>query len=449
MFKSRDILVLASVFVVTVIVSNSIVRLINAYVVKFDCPSYWPISIFSPRVPSWQNMLIAVAILLIFFISLRYLPRANFRMSHIIVVAIVLVLGTNLIQGWLNGFANPIAGGGILTPITDQGIQYYHDAIKIEDPLYFLTNYEWLQPNLLVHSRTHPPGAVLTIYFLFEILGKPALISISIAVLSVFMSVFFMRCLIKREFGDNCLAGYVAFLFILIPSLQIYYATSIDALIASLLLGVLYLFTHPRASISIGVGCVFLFFASFLTFGFLFILPVMATYEILVQRSLKKFLSTILVLGLIYFILYFAVDYNYVNSFLIASALENPQGFRLLSEPAFYFFTRLEGISEIILFFGPFLCVLFIRGLRILKKDKPNLFVIVISALFSLLAMFVAGTFRTGETARCCSFIYPYLIIPVASYLQDINISLKEKKTLSFLVFGQAILMQVFGFYFW
>jgi hypothetical protein len=448
LFSLREILLLAAIFIAAIIGLNVIVRSINRYVVSFDCPHYWPLSIFNPRIPDWQNVLVAVAVFIVFIISLKYLPRTKFKISFVIVTAIILVLGTNLIQGWMAGYANPIAGSA-QSPVSDQGIQYYHDAIKIGDPLYFMDNYELLQPDLLTHSRVHPPGAVLTVYFLNSLFKSPAPITFSIAIISTLLSVIFMYGILKRELEDAYLAGYAAFLFALIPSVQIYYAASVDALIASLLLGVLAFFTSKRKTVAIGLSSVFLLAASFLSFSFAIILPVIVVYELVVRRSLLRSASVIMILALVYFVFYIVFNYNYLHSFFIASALENPQGFSLLAVPASYFFTRLEGILEIIVFFGPFLSLLFFYGFRLLKKQNTGLYTIVVTALISLLAMFAAGMFRTGETARACLFIYPYLLIPVVLYLRSIDINVKETQVLSFLVFGQAILMQMFGFYFW
>ena len=140
---------------------------------------------------------------------------------------------------------------------------------------------------------------------------------------------------------------------------------------------------------------------------------------------------------------------NYLDSLLIASRLENPQGFRGFSEPASYFFTRLEGISEILIFFGPFLGWLLLAGWGAMKQGRPRLYALTWLVVVTLLGMLATGAFRTGETARACLFIYPYLLFPVASGLAGEKIGTREKYLLLALVFLQGLLMQMFGFYFW
>ena len=422
--------------------------------VNFSSTPFWPISNFIPQIPDWEHLIAALAIFLIFYFFLKYLSRTQFRLEFIVIFGILLVLGTNLLQvqgfegnnllqskGWETGFVVPITGSSII------GNQYYDDAIKITDAVYFLNNFERMQPFLLVHSRTHPPGGILIIYLLLKILGNPALISIAIGIVSVSLSTFFLYKILSIEFKED-LSGYVTFLFILIPSIQIFYVATIDALISSFLLGSLYFYLKRRSFFNIFSSLFFLFLASFLTFTFVFILPIMIGYELIIRKDFLRSGYIIMGMGIIYVLISTFFSYNYVNSFMIASVLENRSGFLLISNPISYLFTRIEGIFEIILFFGPFLSLLMVLGLRTQERIRSNLLTITWLAIFSLLAMLSTGAFRTAETARAALFIYPFLIFPVASYLQRSNISLKERNVLMYLVFVQTILMQTFGFYY-
>ena len=135
--------------------------------------------------------------------------------------------------------------------------------------------------------------------------------------------------------------------------------------------------------------------------------------------------------------------------FQTASIVENPHGFSLFSSPASYVFTRIQGICEIILFFGPALGLMGMLGIPSLKKRNPSFFALTSLAIITLLSMFLTGAFCSGETARICLFIYPYLLFPVISFLEEKKVSLKEKNALLYLVFIQTVLMQLAGDYFW
>lgn len=442
MFSFTEAIFTGFGFMAGILFINRAIRLINRYGVEFDRPSYWPMSIFTPRPPSWWSILFAMLVFSAFLVAVRFLSRIRNRVFLIILSGIVLVLLTNLIQGWQMGFWTPIAGD------VQGGIQYYHDAIEIDNPLEFVSGFEKMQPSLLVHSKTHPPGAVLTIYALTEVFRSPSIVSVVIAIVSTSLSGYFLYRILRMEF-DSSISSYVTLLFLLIPSIQIYYAASLDALIASFMLGALYFFLNASSVKNIIASLLFLFISSFLTFGFVFLLPVMLGFELLRQRSVKRSFCILIGLWSVYALAYLLLDFNYLNSFRIASMLENPKGFRLISEPASYFFTRLEGVFEIVLFFGPFLTLMLLRGMRKIKKTASNFYSLSWLAIATLLAMLAAGTFRTGETARCCSYIYPYLMFPIAGYLEAVRISAREEKVLSFYVFSQTVFMQLFGNYFW
>jgi hypothetical protein len=256
--------------------------------------------------------------------------------------------------------------------------------------------------------------------------------------------------MMSATYGANGFAGYVTLLFVLMPVVQIYYLASIDALIASLLLGVLYLSLFAKPSVWATLGSVlFLFLASFLTFGFVFVVPVVVGFELIRRHGVRRFGTALLGLVLIYLLVNRFCGFNYLHSFAIASTDQNPQGFRLLVEPATYFFTRLEGIAEIALFLGPFLAALAIRGLRMTKRLGSDLLLLAWLGISTLLVMLLAGVFPTGETARACLFVQPFLIFPVAVYLREAGATDKDQAVLLHLVFAQTLLMQTFGTFAW
>ncbi len=442
-FSHFGVIALALGFVGAIIVSNVVVRFICEKVVAFYCPRYWPVSIVVPRLPDWRNCVVAAIVVLVFMLAIRLLFRRGLKIFHIIIFGVVLVIGSNLVQGWEGGFTIPVAGG------VSKGIQLYHDAIKIRDPVLFLRQFEQVQQDLLVHSRVNPPGAVLLFYLLSKLVGNPAYIAVVIAVVSASLSMFFLYGILSTEFAEDGLAGYVTFLFILIPGVQIYYAATLDALVASFLLGVLYFFMLRRHSVSIIGSVVSLFLASFLKFLFVFILPVIVALDILKRKSIRRSGLILLSIVLVYTLIYAVFGFNYVNSFVTASVIDNPEGFRLFADPASYVFTRLAGVFEIIVFFGPFLSVAAVRGIRAEGKPRSTLTLATWTAAGTLCAMFLVGVFRYGETGRVCLFFYPYMVIPIASYLKHTRVSSSDKKLLLCLVFAQTTLMQMFGNYFW
>jgi hypothetical protein len=325
--------------------------------------------------------------------------------------------------------------------------EYYNDALRIEDPSQFLANFENIQPDLYTHSRTHPPGAVLFFYYMDKFLNHPSYITITIAVFATIFSGIFLNKLLRLKF-DRQFSGFITFLFLLIPSVQIYYAASLDAVIATFLLGALSFFVVDKSVGSSVIVATFVLLASFLSFGFIFIVPVILGYEFWRYKSFARSWRIIGILIIFYLLVYQFTGFSYSQSFFLAAALENPEGFRLIADPFNYFATRLEDIAEIVFFFGPFLSIFAWLGIKKFQR-QDKLLTISVLGLGTLILIFLSGAYRTGETARSAIFIYPYLMLPAASYLETITLSKKLTYTVASLVFAQTMIMQFVADFFW
>ncbi|MGI8669913.1 MAG: hypothetical protein ACR2J3_08745 [Aridibacter sp.] len=395
----------------------------------------------------------AVAVVIAFFFFVNYLRIKKFSLIPTIVLSILLIAGSTLIQGVVVGFYTPIAGdarSGTLVPYSLDGQEYFHDALLVTDPLEFFQQYNKIQSNFHQHTKTHPPGPVLGFYFLRKLLHDPGLITLFIMILASVLTTYFFYQLMLVE-NSKKTAGYMTFILMLLPVVQIYYLATIDAIVTALLTGTLYLFCFGKGYKAI-VGAAFMLFTSFmLTFVSLFILPVLVGFDFIKKRSLKRSIFVIGGVIIAHILIYLIFGYNAFQSFRAASFYENPQGFMLFVDPVNYLFTRIEDIAEIIFFFGPFLCILFIRGMRDTFKDFQirSLYVLTILGCTTLLGMYLVGAWRTGETARACAFIYPYLLFPIGRYLDDLDIRANEYLKLATLVFVQSVAMQTFGFYLW
>lgn len=424
--------------------------------------------------PTIKGITISVIVFLIFFLSIRYIYKNSINHNLILITlcGLFLIIGTNLIHGWQMGIAGAICGRG------EQGIELYHDAIKINNIFAFIKDYENIQPNLHVHARTHPPGAIIVIYLLYLIFRLPGLIAIALCVINTLTSVYFLNGIFKRFFEER-LSKYMTFLYLLLPAIQVYYLANIYGIVASLVLGVIYFYLHPNQKRSITGSIICFFLTSFITFMFVFIVLCLFLFELLntrrqnifkgkyikengiiecVKSSIKNMqklfvisIGLILIHGLIFFIFRF----NYINSFLYASASENPDGFSLLTNPVKYFVTRIQDILDILIFFGPVLIVLCYRGFKNLKEETlikekySQIYLLVISAIIALLIICLTGAYDHGETARAAIYIYPFLLMPIAIYLEKENLSQLDKTKLLKLIFGQTLIMQLFGFYIW
>lgn len=449
LFTWRQVAGIGSIFLVATVAIQRLLRYVCSDLIAFDCPYYWPVSIMDVRMPSARDLVVAAVVAAAFFVAIRILEARRYELRSVIASAILLIAGLSFIHGVEVGFYAPIAGDaqtGVLMPYSLDGQEYYHDAIKVADARDFLARYNELQPTLNRHSHTHPPGAVLTLYALNRIFGDPALIAMAIMLIATPVSLYFVYRLMAAAVDDDT-ARYVTAIFAFLPVVQIYYLATLDALIAAILIAALYLFCFGSSRGSAAAAAVLVSTSFFLTFVSLFILPVLVGFELLVKRSLKR--SAIVVIGLVAFhvLLYWFTGYDAIRAFRTASAFENPRGFMLFVEPANYLFTRLEDIAEIVFFLGPFLLLLFFRGFSKLR-ERPHL-ILTLLGCATFAGMLVTGAFRTGETARACIFLYPFLLFPIAHYLDDSDVGDPERRQLVTLVFAQAVGMQLFGNYHW
>ena len=190
----------------------------------------------------------------------------------------------------------------------------------------------------------------------------------------------------------------------ILPAIQIYYLATLDALITALLTATLYLFCFC-AGRKAYIGAMFTLSTSFLlTFVSIFILPVLVGFELIVKRSLKRSFIVIGGVIVIHSLLYIFTGYNALQAFHTASVYENPKGFMLFVDPVNYFFTRIEDVAEIILFLGPFLFILLIRGLK--KIQFQPLAVLTVLGCGTLIAMYATGAWRTArQRGLVCLFI--------------------------------------------
>ena len=441
LFSVRYIIYVTSLSLLLVINANLIMRIMSR-VTGVSVPPFFPISVFAFRIPSLGQILGALGLLAFFFGALKYLCKTDFRLSSVIIVGICLIVASNLLQGWRGGVLDPIDIGGV------KGYEYYHQALEIKSASQFLASFERVQSDLMCHSRVHPPYATLLFYAFVRMGLSPALISMGMAVCATGFSLFFLQRILERNF-QRSFASYISFLYVLIPAVQIYYLFSIEALVATFFLGAAYFLTHPKGFLScVGIS-IFLLLSSLLTFLFIFFIPLFGILQFVNKRAIKRLTISVLLVGMVHLFLYFSTHFNYAYSFLTTCAIESHHAELYSKEFILYIFTRLESIAEILLFAGPFILVLCVRGITRLKDNKKVSRGFFIAGIVSFIIMMIAGVCGNGESARILIFMYAFLLLPVAVYLDKRKASGEEKMQVASLLFSQSVLMQLCGRYNW
>jgi len=414
--------------------------------------------------PSLVGVLIAGAAILLLAGFIVALKRSEYKLpsfSVLVVAGLFLIFLTNLIHGWSVGIESTIGGMS----------EMYWDISKVVNPVSFISNFNSLQANLSLHAQTQPPGAVLTIYVLNLIFQEPAMIAIGLSIIAGLFSAFFINRIYKLLFNSET-AKYGTLLYLLLPAIQVYYLANIYAIVATLVTASLYFYLHENKFVRVIGTFVAISLGTFISFLFVYIPLALLLYEVFARRSSSQneqignslsqvfsSLSTLIIVclgvGLLYILLDLMLGFNYVDAFFYASSLENPGGFMLLTNPSNYVVTRIEDVLDIVIFFGPVLGVLAYRGLKSMRamrfqdQNVSRVYNLTLASLVALLLLFLTGAPKKGETARICMFVLPFLLIPVLFHLDSSNFSRAEKMKLLLLVFGQAIVMQLFATYIW
>lgn len=402
----------------------------------------FPISVIYPNQFLWSGFAFAFLFLLSGIFAFKYADKLNFYLLFLI--AIVLVLLGNLSQGNFDI--------SFLQPFYLKGRQYYADAINITDGQIWLRDFSKNLEQFQMHTKTHPPFVTLLHFWILNIsnIETLAIVFFTIGCLSFPL---FYQILVYLGFEETR-RKWMLILFTVIPSINIYLLVSIDALVLTstliFLLGFARIFHHNKIDIIsfllISSG---LILTNLLTFSGLFLFAFLGcvSFYFLLKGKWNfvwlGLMSTVVFI-LAFTIIYVTTGYDQLETFLLASQSENPDGFRLFHQPFVYLMTRLEDIGEIFLFlsFG-FLAVLFSKRPGTEVFENRNINILFFSAIAAISTMLLTGAYGTGETARACLFLVPYFLI----LLKDIGSD--QFKILFYLCLFQTFGMQMIGNFYW
>jgi hypothetical protein len=187
------------------------------------------------------------------------------------------------------------------------------------------------------------------------------------------------------------------------------------------------------------------------TFAILWLVPVVI-YE--AWRKNNQLAQTLLVftgVGIVYLGLNYIGGYNYLQSLQIAQSIESPGDWLAKTTSWPYYTSRLENVLEIGIFLG--ICLipfLYHGGWALIKaRQVRSLGMVGLVAGTTLLGVFATGSYHTGETARAAMYIYPFVLFSVIYYLSLKRVTDHQITVIMHLVFGQTVLMQMFGWYYW
>lgn len=405
----------------------------------------FPISVVYFSKFTIQGILFSLVFLVVGLFVLKKYKSLNY--TQLFIAYFLIILLGNLTQGSIHQT--------FLRSFIDTDFQYFHDVIKIENGYDFISNYNNIQDTLTMHAKTHPPFTVWVQYILYILFNKSVL-GLSIAMSIIGICSFFPLLKIIQFFKiETDKSNLLILIFAFIPAVNIYSIVSIDAIFLLFSLVFLYgllIIAKAKKINTQGIIISFIGFSlansiSFSGTFFACLAAILAVYQFIVEKNKYTFinLSIVAVLFILFFLLIkITLGYNHLEAFFNASKLENPNGFRGFHQPLVYLFTRIEDVSEILLFlsFG-FYAYLFTPKVFDFKKNEINFYLPII-AFNSLILMFLTGAYGTGETARACLYIYPYFLLLLVNVKNT-----QILKNIAYIAFLQTFAMQLLGDYFW
>lgn len=405
----------------------------------FNMSHLWPMSLFFFKRPDWQDVITLVGIfgLWVGFIKLW---KGRAQLKYLIIVGTLLIIGTNLLQGFEDGFISPIVG------YNKYSVHYYHDTPRIQTIGHFFETYTLFQHNLLDHSRVHPPGALLSFFVLRKIWDEPIFLSL-ILMISGVTSCFFVYDYLRNKISKEN-AKAITIIFLLIPAIQIFFLATLDALICSLFIASLWSWDKSRGIDKwFFITALIVWFSFFMTFAAVILVPVLVVEDYRRSKNVKLVLKLGLLLGAMYFGLYYLTNFNYLECFFVAKSYEGRGGFYFFSAPIEYISTRLQDVILILVYFGPYLSLLLIKAIKRIDWRELPLAVTPMTAIIIFLGFLIMGAYYTGETSRAAMFMYPFMMIIIGLYFGKKKLSFTDKVFLFSSTFVQTVFWQLFGFH--
>lgn len=417
----------------------------------------WPINVFWFRLPrAWDFGLVSVSGLVVWHYIYK---RKHHSLFDIIIICFVSLLLLNLSQGWFGGMVYPITGPNHFSAA------YWNDAFKIRSTEEFLNNFTILQPNLLDHSRVHPPLALLFVYWIQLLLNRPEALTLiwTLITLSSLPTVYSL----VRSYTSQTNAMLITFALGLSPAFQIYGLASIDGVIMSLFCLSMLAFVKFLENTSrwtyFWIGLLLTTLSMLFTYAGLLLLGVFLTMCLWQPNRSQLLTISLFYLGFLWWLGNLA-GFDYIKSLLIARMFEGPGGVYSFSVTG-YFVSRVQDILELVIFGSPIMLIPLLNvdwkalGFRksmiqwqdlMIKLGQLPKPIQMSHILLSYVGLFfLMGAYYAGETGRAAMFVYPSLFMLWGWQMSKNKTSLNTYKGLLLLLFGHSMVMQLFGWYVW
>jgi hypothetical protein len=402
---------------------------------------------FSP----WILPAIAILIGFNFFASRSALKRSTF-----LIFSFLFFWAIGLSVSMIDGFRS-VRGEllpSFLASYTQSDFEYFRDVPLVDRVgfFHFLKNYPKPEifDQLSLHPKTHPPGAVIFLWFVSKILGS-GLLAASLATIGFTSLAIIPIYLLCKEIYNEIVAQKAIILFLVMPNFVMFTTTSMDGVFSVFPILSVYLFFQAvrfsdlKIAIALGLSMAFGFM---LTYSIVFVGLFFAVYALLIwqfdrenfgtvfQRLIIAFASFVGFFILIFFVSGFNIVESLIRSIRFDRRWLNPGNDPLLR----YFMISLGNLSAFMIGIGFPIVILWGQNIKNYWREK-DLF--PIAFLISLLVISFSGLYSM-EVERIWIFMAPFVVLPIAK-----SISRTEFRWAIALLSVQLVIMEMILYTYW
>ena len=339
----------------------------------------------------------------------------------------------------------------VYEPFTRTHFEYTGNLYLIRNTSDFLKNFIDLSQSLSIHTRIHPPGYTLILYFFQKYLhagfGGMAALTVMLGGLAVFPLYYFLKNFATERETRRGLE-----LFVFFPSFAMMSATSMDAVFLFFVWIAIFLIYAGwmRSAVLSFLGGVAAAAALFLNYLFLLAAPLFLILLFMVygksgeaKRLIFRTAAAVAGLALFFAALYLVYDYSIWENFWVSRAAQNAEiksNFESLLIYFVYFFMNLSAFAVYLGLPNVFLLVGRIKEFWRRENLAASLGFIMVG-LFLLMGIF------QGEVERIWLFLTPLFILPLMKIVKDWE-PLRFNALLS-LLFFQIITLQILFYTYW
>ena len=373
-------------------------------------------------------------------------------------IAIICFLAIHISVAQIDGYREQQTENGttrilaLLEPYTRTSMEYYGDVPRVDEQglRVFLRDFSTpeLFDTLSGHTRTHPPGGVIFLWFFSKIFGYNLISASLVSILFTAFAVIPLYKLGERLYGEK-VALYALLLFLITPNFVMFTATSMDGPFSVFPILSLYLFYEARAretapdirwhtfrpySLLTGIA---LALGMFMTYSTVVIGVFLCVIALLERKRFVQYVKVLLFAGAgfigFYLLLFVLTGFQPIEALWAAIKKDEAgmgTGYETVDR---YFQLSFANLFAFLIGVGIPITTVWLRHLvltlREWKQHTENkqtrvpwifhhekLDTFVIGFLLTLL-FFTFSTLFTMEVERIWIFMVPFFVIPVAKYL--------------------------------